>query len=77
MKIEVEKQYMNRTAGICGSFDGNSNNDRMGPDGLYKTTLSELAESWNEEKGDCKANTGEPNSKCEEVRRVFCTMYRF
>ena len=60
---------MNKTAGLCGNFDGFSNNDKVGRDGLHKTTLAELAQSWNEEAGDCKPNDSpESEQKCDEVR---------
>ena len=68
IRIEVSSDYLNRTAGICGRFDGKSNDDRLGRDGLHKTTLTELAQSWNEEEGECKVSDDhETGTKCEEV----------
>ena len=68
IRIEASSEYINRTQGLCGRFDGHSNDDRLGRDGLHKTTLSELAQSWNEEEGDCKVSDDKEHaSKCEEV----------
>ena len=72
MRIEASSDYINRTSGLCGKFDGHSNDDRLGRDGLHKTTLSELAQSWNEEEGDCKVSDDKEHaSKCEEVSNIF------
>ena len=67
VKIEVSKDYLNRTSGLCGRFDGMSNNDKLGRDGLHKATLQELAESWNEEDDCTLSDDPEGHEKCEEV----------
>ena len=69
MLIEVHHSYMNRTQGLCGLFDGKSNNDRMGSDGLVKSTLIEMAQSWNEEAGDCRVEFPH-RPYCVEVKNI-------
>ena len=53
LRIEASHEYINRTSGLCGQFDGASNDDRIGSDGLQKTTLNELAQSWVEDQSEC------------------------
>ena len=67
LRIEVSNEYINRTSGLCGKFDGISSNDRMGSDGLLKTTLTELAQSWNVEAGHCSVGEFPHEKMCEEV----------
>ncbi|RUS82959.1 hypothetical protein EGW08_009296, partial [Elysia chlorotica] len=46
LHIEVSKKLIGMTKGICGNFDLDSTNDRIGQDGLEKETINRLAKSW-------------------------------
>ena len=68
VRIVAHSDYMNKTLGLCGKFDGLSTTDRIGRDGLHKTTLAEMAQSWNEESGDCLPNEiPDSTPRCTEV----------
>ena len=68
LRLEAKSCLMNKTASLCGSFDGISTNERIGRNGLQKTTLAEMAASWNED-DDCKPeDIPDPSVKCDEVQ---------
>ena len=46
LRIEVSNKLIGMTRGLCGNFDLDSTNDRVGQDGLEKETINRLAKSW-------------------------------
>ena len=38
--IYLESSFWNRTCGLCGTFDGNPDNDWTGADGVVRQTVS-------------------------------------
>ena len=66
LRIEVSKEMRNLTSGLCGRFNLNNNDDKIGSDGLGKDSLSKLAESWNEDE-DCKVSENQSGSTCKIV----------
>ena len=67
----MSSDLFNRTAGICGRFSGNNNDDKIGRDGLGKDSLHKLAQSWVEDQ-DCVVGSITPAPSCEKVNDAIC-----
>ncbi|XP_017781781.1 PREDICTED: hemocytin [Nicrophorus vespilloides] len=61
VQLEVNEALWNRTAGLCGHFDGDSSDDLTSKDGTQPNNLVTLAKSWQVDKlnDDCKSNPTE------------------
>lgn len=46
VQVEVKENLWNRTAGLCGRFDGDFNNDMLTKDGSHPKSVVTLATSW-------------------------------
>ena len=67
VRIEVSKQLMNQTSGLCGRFNGLSNDDKTGRDGIGLDSLTKLAKSWLEDNQECQVSETAHAAACEEV----------
>lgn len=46
VQVEVKENLWNRTAGLCGRFDGEFNNDMLTKEGGHPKSTVTLARSW-------------------------------
>uniref|UniRef100_A0A2C9JWJ1 VWFD domain-containing protein n=1 Tax=Biomphalaria glabrata TaxID=6526 RepID=A0A2C9JWJ1_BIOGL len=70
MWIVVHKEMFNKTSGICGNFNMDASDDKMGSDNLPKETMSKLAKSWIVNQDECTSSEEQTiGDTCEHTSR--------
>ncbi|XP_071022377.1 IgGFc-binding protein-like [Oncorhynchus clarkii lewisi] len=79
MDIKVIKDYKDKLCGLCGDYNGNSNNDFRKPDGSLTTNPNDFGHSWvTDPNCNKKPNTTIPGCTDDELDRYegsgYCGM---
>lgn len=49
VQVQASESLWNKTTGLCGKMDGNTNNDLTAKDGSHPKSIATLASSWQAE----------------------------
>ena len=62
--------------GLCGTFDRNSRNDYVTPDGMMASTTAEFGNSWKLSKQTCRdVPNDNPVDMCKVRRFIFLKIF--
>ncbi|XP_068612287.1 zonadhesin, like [Brachionichthys hirsutus] len=65
MDIKVTRDYQNKLCGLCGDYNGDTDNDFRKPDGSLASNAKDFGQSWNTDAG-CNYNPNTTIPVCHE-----------
>ena len=65
-RANVPCQYEGLTRGLCGNWDGDKDNDKLGADNKIHKNVVDMAHTWRSDKDDQCIEKGEAVTKCEK-----------
>ncbi|XP_077863539.1 alpha-tectorin-like [Saccoglossus kowalevskii] len=70
--VNVPQEYRNATCGLCGNFDGDDNNDFIGPEFTLIEDVTEFGDSWLYNSEICDVQT-DPVEPCDDRQQEELT----